>query len=631
MIPEPRPTCELLESVTTWGMTLKRHEVPFVYPGGHRLPLFRQQGAERVFVIRKDADRLLRSRRVLVGELGLELTAEGIAETEERLTLSDPQYRTGQYLSLLRLALDIKDTQKSGLTVIERRTFHLARRRLLQQQASERPAHPEQVAAFLALLGSEDDRQLRGLADTFRMVEEASRHPLVGWPHLAGMRQLQLVLASVNVAATNRDDLPASAAFIGARAVLAQRNLHFLRPSSLLDTSLDSGHPAWDDLQEWIREMPSEMPTFALPEELSSSLFVSRERSRDCLELVQGAVKRILGGKQASAGPILEAVERTFYRRVYKQEGAKHLQASAFERDFDASLSHWLRKAMRAPKMGVSTALEIESLNDAGLDPAFDRAQALERCKVGGWTPSITRAVTRLLGAIREDALAQALLPRLFEQDSVFLAGCDELLRFCLDCRSDLVEAVDRLSFTEKETLALWLVHLWHEVEELERLEAPRRQELSRRVRRLIGAIVPLEWACAACMAPEPSIRIPWQLEEPKAWIASRRDWVQRRIGQWRTRLPWEIGLQGIWPAALRGELFGPGLEDGLYQSLRNGVKPEKLRIQATARMDLLEAEMGFCAWLGARERYQLFRAAFQPHQGKALADDATVFEDIET
>jgi len=629
MIPAPRPTFELLESVSLWGRTLKRHEVPFVYPGGHRLPLYRQQGMVRAFDIRKDAERLLRNRSELLESVGFELTSEAVAETEERLVHADSQYRPGQYLSLLRLAFDIKETQRSGLTVIERRTFHLARRRLLQQQASERPAHPEQVAAFLTLLGVQELPQLQGLADAFRMVEEASRHPLVGWPHLAGMRQLQLVLASVHLMSRVREELPASAAFLGARAVLAQRNLHFLRSSSLLDTSFDSGHPAWSDLVDWLVELPETLPTFSLPEELSSSLFVARDRSRDCLELVDGAVKRILQGRQA-AGPILEAVERTFYRRVYKQEGAKHLQAASFERDFDTSLSTWLRKAMRAPKMGTSTAIGVESIHDAGLEPVFERAQALERCKVGGWTPSVSRTVTRLLSVIREEDAAQALLPRLFEQDSVFLAGSDEFLRLALDCRGDLVEAVEAISPEEKAKLAHWTVALWREVAELEQHEAPLRQELSRRVRRLVGAVVPLEWACAACMAPEPMIRIPWQLETPDDWISQRREWVQKRIGKWRVRLPWEIGLQGIWPAPLRGELFGPGLEDGLYQALKLGRDARKLEIQAKARMDLLEAEMGFCAWLGARERYELFRAAFQPHQGKAFGDDVESFADVE-
>jgi hypothetical protein len=285
---------------------------------------------------------------------------------------------------------------------------------------------------------------------------------------------------------------------------------------------------------------------------------------------------------------------------------------------------------MRAPKASSSTAIGAVSIHDAGLDPVFQRAQSLEHCKSGGWTPSVTRAVTHLLGAIRHDEAAQGLLPRLLEQDSAFLSGSDEFLRHALDCRGDLVEAIGCLSPQEKISLGRWLVALWHEVEELERHEGPKRQELARRVRRMLGAVVPLEWACVACMAPAAFSQIPWQVEEPSDWISQRREWVQKRIGAWRVRLPWEIGLQGIWPAPLRGELFGPGLEDGLYQALALAQNPRKLEIQAKARMDLLEAEMGFCAWLGARERYQLFRAAFQFHQSKSLSEDLVAGEDLE-
>ncbi|MEN9355526.1 MAG: hypothetical protein RL318_2851, partial [Fibrobacterota bacterium] len=80
MLPAPVPTFELVASVTEWGRTLQRHEVPFVYPGGYRLPLFRQQGVLRAFDAHKDAERLLRSRTDLLREINLGVTAEEIAE-----------------------------------------------------------------------------------------------------------------------------------------------------------------------------------------------------------------------------------------------------------------------------------------------------------------------------------------------------------------------------------------------------------------------------------------------------------------------------------------------------------------------------------------------------------------------
>jgi hypothetical protein len=627
MAPSPIETCALLDNVTLWGSTLRRHEVPFVYPGGHRLPFYRQTGISRTFDLDADASRLLRRRSGFLKEQGLELSGEEIVSIEKRMAKLDPDYRPGQYLSLLRLGLDLKDTSESGLTVIERRTFHLARRRLLILQASERPAPPEHALSFLALLETRDPLVLRGLADAFRIVEESSRHPLIGMPHLAGSRQMQLLLSCAHVVRTQRPDLSVVHAFLAARAVLAKRHIHVLRPSSLLDTSLDPSHPAWEDVQEWLREMPLHQGTFVLPEELSSSLFASGDRTRDCMELVNGAVKRVLDGRR-EAGAILEAVERAFFRRVYKQEGAKHQQAVAFERDFEECLSEQYRKAMRAPKITASPSEAILLDPTGKLNELLGRARTLDQARSGGWTPSIFKALRILLEQLEAGDLKDALLRRIHDKESHFLSGSDELLRYALDCRANLCEAVEALSLPKTKRLATWFALLWKVSASLEGREAPRRMELSRKVRRLVGPLVPLEWACAACMAPDSVATIPWD-EIPKDWISERVLWVQEKLPKWRIRLPWEIGLQGIWPVNLRGGLFPTGLEDGIEHAIRSGEDIDVLRIETRARFDLLSAEMGFCAWLGAKERFQLFRAAFQAHEGKPFSDQLPEDADV--
>jgi len=624
----PIETCALFDNVTQWGSTLRRHEVPFVYPGGHRLPFYRQTGISRTFDLEADSSRLLRRRAGFLKEQGLEYSGEEIVAVEKRMSELDSDYRPGQYLSLLRLGLDLKDTSESGLTVIERRTFHLARRRLLLLQASERPAPPEHAIAFLAMLETRDPAVLRGLADAFRIVEESSRHPLIGMPHLAGSRQMQLLLSCAHVVRTYRPDLSVVHAFLAARSVLAKRHIHVLRPSSLLDTSLDPSHPAWKDVLAWLREMPEHQGTFVLPEELSSSLFASGDRTRDCMELVSGAVKRVLDGRR-EAGSILEAVERAFFRRIYKQEGAKHQQSVAFERDFEECLSEQYRKAMRAPKTSGSPSEAILKDPSGELNQLLGRARLLDQARSGGWTPSIFKALRLLLEPLEESDHRDGLLRRVHDKESHFLSGSDELLRFALDCRTNLCEAVEALPQEQARWLGDWLAQLWQVSAALEGREAPHRMELSRKVRRLVGPLVPLEWACAACMAPNPAATVPWWSEPPEEWVVQRVQWVQDKLPKWRIRLPWEIGLQGIWPVQLRGALFPTGLEDGIENAVRKGRNIEAVRMEARARFDLLGAEMGFCAWLGAKERFQLFRAAFQAHEGKPFPDQVPGEQDI--
>ena len=629
MSPLLRKIDDLLREVTQWGATLTRKDVPYAYPGGHRLPLFRQRSMEKATDIERDSLRLLQRRDDFLRSQGISIVLSEIVETERGLARKDPDYRCGQYLSLLRLAMDLREAAVTGLTVIERRTFHLARRRLLSLQASERPLETESVVAFLSILEENSPQRLRGLADAFRVIQENTRHPLVGLPHLAGTRQLQLVLNSCLAAQSSRQEVSVLCAFLGARAVLASNNIHLARTSALLDSSLDAGQAFFQELLQWLGESSWGGETFALCGDLAASEFVSHGRSRDAIELVQSAACRVLETGH-SAGAVLEALERTFYRRVYKQEGAKHLQATALEPRFAEILASHLRHAMRMPKPS-HVAVE-EGLPPCGqnMSELLARAELLDRSRAGAWTPSGLRAVALLLKEDREDGEDWAVVEAAFsEGNPSFLAGSDELLRFLLECRGYLDEAVMVLSSRDRKALACWFLELWKSAFHLESVDAPRRHALPRRLRQMLAPLAPLEWACAASMAPISSRTIPWQQEDPLAWIRSRSPWVSENLPNWRERLPWEVGLQGIWSQGFAGIFFG-GLEEGLRAALRSGAPPSSLAIEAKTRFVLLETEMGYRAWLGARERFDLFLAAFHGHEGQALAADSSALADVQ-
>lgn len=628
MAPLSREIDDLLREVPQWGATLTRKDVPYAYPGGQRLPLFRQRFTEKATDIERDSLRLLQRRDEFLRSQGISIVLSEIIETERAFARKDSEYRCGQYLSLLRLAMDLKETAATGLTVIERRTFHLARRRLLALQASERPLETESVVAFLSILEEDSPQKLRGLADAFRVIQENTRHPLVGMPHLAGTRQLQLVLNSCLAAQSSSQETSVLCAFLGARAVLASSNIHLAHTSALLDSSLDAGQKSFLELSQWLGKSSWDGETFALCGELAASEFVSHGRSRDAIELVQSAAYRILETGHP-AGPVLEALERTFYRRVYKQEGAKHLQATTLEAKFAEILASHLRHAMRMPKS--SHVVIEEGLPPFGEDMSklLARAELLDRARAGAWTPSGLRAVAILLKEDRDNGEDWTVLESAFsEGNPVFLAGSDELLRFLLECRGDVDEAVTMLSSQDRKALAHWFLELWKAAFLLESLDAPRRNALPRRLRQMLAPLAPLEWACAASMAPSPSSTIPWRDEEPHAWICSRSPWVSEYLSNWRERLPWEIGLQGIWPRGLAGIFFG-GLEEGLRAALRSGASSALLAVEAKARFGLLETEMGFRAWLGARERFNLFLAAFRGHEGQSFATDSSALADV--
>jgi hypothetical protein len=629
MPPLTREIEDLLRDVNRWGTTLVRKDVPYAYPGGHRLPLFRQRSTGVAVDVERDSLRLLRRRGDFLKGQGVDISMSDIVETEAGLARIDPNYRRGQYLSLLRLAMDLRETAVTGLTVIERRTFHLARRRLLALQASERPLESESVLAFLSILEAGSVQGLRGLADAFRIVQEATRHPLVGMPHLAGARQLQLVLNSCLAARGLQGETSVLCAFLGARAILASRNVHLARASALLDSSLDAGQELFQELSRWLGELSWEGGAFSLCGDLAASEFASHGRTKEAIELVQGAATRILETSQP-AGPVLEALERAFYRRVYKQEGAKHLQASVLENRFAELLASHLRHVMRMPK--PSRAHVEEGLPPFGqeLSMLLTRAELLDRARSGGWTPSGLRAVAMLLKEDGKGDAAWAFLDAPFADGNLaLLSGSDELLRFLLECRDSLDEALAALSGQERDSLARWFLELWQETLRLESIDAARRDALPRRLRQMLAPLAPLEWTCAASMASKASRTVPWRTEEPCQWIRSRSSWVSENLPDWRGRLPWEIGLQGIWPKGISGPFFG-GLENGLRLALRNGASPSRLATEAKVRFDLLETEMGYRAWLGAKERFELFRAAFHGHEGQALAADPSALPDVQ-
>lgn len=603
----PEPIDLLFRGIVLAGRNSSENEAGPAYPGRRRFHLFRQSVQSRWpdrDELRADCHRLLQARAPhALFEDGSVPDPEGIFDLEERFGARDPSYRPGHFLSLVRLGLDVVDTARTDLTAVERRSFHLLRMRLLEIQRSERPADPESMEDLLLTLRRGAPAELRQLADLLRYLDEVTHHPLLGWPQLAALDSLHLLIALQHTAriCARRGvvDNPLMVC-LGARSVLANARIHHLRVGALLDLVLSPEQPLWDDLLEWMAGVPPhEQPqAFPLPGVLSTPLFSLEDGSVRPLDLVFRVAHRILeSGKGHSASSSLVALERTLYRRIYRQEGHKHTLVVALRRHFEKALRESHRKALRlvrpptdALAMPSTSAFAREESN-AAWDGLLERVESLERSRWSGHTPSGLLCAERLLTP------DEALLPGQ-------VSDLEEFLRWNLDCRGDLWRAVRALAPERRAHLVAWFRALRSRASAHDGDRRRERERLGKRPVSHWSPTTPLQWIALADSL-NPGLA---DLSDPPEILDTLEPRLRVELLAWQARMPWEQRLFGVWPARLRGELFAAGLRPGALEARRRGEDPERLSVH----LDLLESELEFRTWLGARERRTLFRATLE-------------------
>lgn len=608
---------QLLQGVVQTGMQLGNDDVTFAYPGRRRFPLFRQEQRrprKAVVELADDCRRLVDSRGAAARTSdGTAISADLLAETEDALGSRDSDYHPGHFLSLVRLSLDVTDTTTSGITAVERRSFHQLGRRLREMQTSERPIDPDLSTALLVTLAENDPFRLRGLADLLRYLDEVTLHPLLGWPQFAATDSLHLFLHLFEVARQARLRVPASRATpldacLGARAVLANSKMLHLRVGALLDLVLPSESERREELDQWldlIEREPASDGTLPLSAKGRDATFRIEKSDLQPTDLVMHTARKLRTSSRAhSVTDTLTALERTLYRKVYRQEGHKHHLVTLLRKSFERALQSRHRKAMR---LGSGTSrmpfpsqppLDDRRWPLERWEPLKALGDRLERARAGGWTPS---------GALALDLL---LAPGEERPESA-LSDAEEFLRWVLDCRGDLREALSRLPEERRENLSNWLQRLFRRcaAHDTARLAA---REQQKRTYQPWSPTTPLQWFTAA---RELSRRGP----EPRRWDPRTNDpdellppldvRVEAALTDWQVRMPWDQRQFGIWPLSLRGETLRAGLRAGIASAMAHDECPLPVQV----RLHLLERELEFRSWLGARERVKLFESTLIP------------------
>ena len=605
----PQFAASLLESVVGAGLQSDQDEVVLL-PSARRVPLFRQTGAGRL----RDDARLSEDCRKLVLSRGERLrTSDGasvdsvrLMEMESLLSRKDASYAQGHILSLVRLAQDLADTSWTGMTAVENRSLHLLERRLSEMQNSERPARPEWVASCLSLLRASESTARNSLVDLMRYLEEVTGHPLVGFPEQAASDAIQLLLAIQHASETFA---PRSLSLVpldvclGARCVLANSRTLHLKLGSLLDHVLSPELPMWTNLEQWAGEIDhASHSVFCLPDELLGTVFAIDGRDLQPLDLVFSVVAKLdRTGKKCSVSESLVALERTLYRRIYRQESCKHHMAVLLRRVLDRALHEKNRSSMRliapvphAPRTGARES-DLPGLESA--DPIWRelrlQSDILEASRDRGCTPSVNDAWLRLYGRAPENGDHPSDL--------------DEFLRWVLGCRSNLDRRLAELETLECQNLAQWYVAL---VVRAAAIQARPPGKLSLRRGHLFRT-TPLLWFAAARRLVSTRLGIlEMATGSIDAGFLARADGhVPASLENWRGLHPWDCGLFGVWPPELRGRIFAEGIRPGVRRAQVEGASTSDVQV----RLEMLTHELEYRSWLGAKERVALLERTLEP------------------
>lgn len=609
---------DILAAISGAGLQLGNDDVSLAYPGRRKYPLFRQEQRARrkAFVeLADDCRKLVESRgEAACTSDGKPIAGDSIAEFEDALGKLDPDYRAGHLLSLLRLSFDIADTARTCITAVERRSFHQLGRRLREMQQTARPVAPELSTAVLTTLAANEPASLRAVADLLRYLDEVTHHPLLGWPQFAATDSLDLFLHLFHAAESARARSPGSVvtpldACLAARAALANGRIYHMRVGAVLDLVLPEDAELRPSFDSWLDDVSHAGwdGTFPLSEAGRNPTFRIDKSHLHPADLVLRTAEKILAtpARAHSVDETLTALERTLYRKVYRQEGHKHQSVVMLRRNFDRALHARHRKAMRVPGSTTRMAV-VRSEAPAPVAPRRNwpleswpplvaLAETLERARSGGWSPSGAEAAGLLFPA--GEARPENLLP-----------DAEEFLRWTLDCRGNLAEAIHRLDEERVETLANWLGQLErrcaaHDKKRREALEsAPSRSSNP------WSPTSPLLWFSAARelsrRGPEPRRWDP-RIHDPEELLPPLDLRVEDILVDWQRRMPWDQRLFGIWPPSLRGAMLRAGVRLGVLDAQENDENPVAVEI----RLRLLERELEFRCWMGARERVVLFES----------------------
>lgn len=536
---------------------------------------------------------------------GSTVGAAGLEEIETRLSKNDPSYSPGHFLSLVRLAQDLADTTLHGMTAVEGRSLHLLERRLVEMQNTERPARPEWIADCLSLLRSSDHLRRTALLDLMRYLEEVTGHPLVGFPEQVASDSIHLLLALQFATSRFLEISPTLVPLdvcLGARCSLANSRVLHLKLGSLLDHVLSPELPMWSNLADWTSQIDHRLPAvFCLSPELLESAFVIEGIGLQPLDLVLSVAEKLdRTAKRHSVSESLVALERTLYRRIYRQESSKHHMTVLLRRVMDRAMHEKHRRSMRLtspiPHLPQITLRENQLESDAE-NPAWkalrDQADSLEAARDRGYTPCIHAAWTRIFGAPSEV--------------SDHPEDLDEFLRWIFDLRSGLEAGLELLTSRELSQLAIWYRALAFRADEIK----VRRPGKSSVRRNQIQRATPLLWLAAARrLLAHPSSAaqlVTGPLDE--AFLARADGHIPAALEHWRGLHPWECGLFGIWPPELRGARFMEGIKTGVRRAQLEGARKSEIQV----RLDLLTHELEYRSWLGARERVALLERTLEP------------------
>lgn len=603
------------------GLRLGNDDVALAYPGRRKYPLYRHQPRiqSKAFVeLADDCRKLVESRgdaaRTSDGE---PISAQRIADLEDALGRGDPEYQAGHLLSLLRLSLDIADTAKTGITAVERRSFHQLGRRLREMQQTARPVAPELSTEVLTVLAEGDPARLRGVADILRYLDEVTRHPLLGWPQFAAMDSLDLFLhlfhASERARRPSHDVTPLDAC-LAARAVLANGRIYHMRVGAVLDLVLPEEAELRPELDRWLDDVEhcDSDGTLPLSDAGRNPTFRIEKGHIHPADLVLRTADKILRSSRSSAvDETLTALERTLYRKVYRQEGHKHQSVVLLRRNFDRALQSRHRRAMRV--QGSTTRFVAISANPQeaatrsrrwpteAWTPILSLAEQLERARSGGWSPSGSEAV-------------DLLFPVGEERPETLLPDAEEFLRWVLDCRGGLHDALARLDEEKIESLSRWLRQLGRRCGEHDRKRADEIEPKGGRQSHIRSPTSPLLWFSAArelCRrGPEPRRWDP-RVQDCEELLPPYDARVEELLTDWQKRMPWDQRQFGIWPLSLRGG----GLRSGVRQGVLDGREEDRNPVAVEIRLRLLERELEFRCWMGAKERVVLFESTMEPSE----------------
>ena len=211
---------------------------------------------------------------------------------------------------------------------------------------------------------------------------------------------------------------------------------------------------------------------------------------------------------------------------------------------------------------------------------------------------------------------AKTAWDRLFPGEQILsgdLADLDEMLRWALDCRDDLGDALDRCPTSVREALADWFRFLSLEAQVIE----PPKPSKSGPRRRRERATSLQRYSAASVVSPSIGLDAA-ALRRPPSLVAAEipKERVSAAVSVWMSRHPWDRGLCGIWPPELRG----PALVDGVWAGVLRARFDKTPWWELDVRLGMLERELEYRCWLGARERVHLLERTLQDARDRAAS-----------